>query len=149
MPAQVRLLHRVLGVSHRSEHAVGETEQAPAVRLEGRGRVRQGARGAHVTRPALKAVRPLRVRASPPIATPINPNTNAAAPPTTPLPEPGPPLATATFSEPLTAAISPSTRPRSAARPTQAVPKRLTRRVSASPPTVTPSSAIRAAAVAQ
>jgi hypothetical protein len=34
MPAQVRLLHRILGVSHRPKHAVGETEQAPTVRLE-------------------------------------------------------------------------------------------------------------------
>src|SRR5258706_7552688 len=105
MPAQVRLLHRVLGVSDRSEHAVGETEQAPAVRLEGRGRGRQGARGAHVIRPALRAVRPLRVRASPPIATPIHSHTNAAAPPTTPLPGPGPALAIATVSQPMTAAI--------------------------------------------
>src|SRR4029453_6719769 len=116
MPAQVRLLHRVLGVSHRSEHAVGETEQAPAVRLEGRGRGRQGARGAHVIRPALKTVRPRRVRASPLSAMPINPNTTAAAPPTTPLPVPGPPLAIATFSKPLTAAMPPNTRPRIAAR---------------------------------
>ena len=52
MPAQVRLLHRVLGVGHRPEHAVGETEQAPAVRLEARGRIRHRARGAHAVRTA-------------------------------------------------------------------------------------------------
>src|SRR6516225_5070319 len=37
LPAQVRLLYRVLGVSHRPKHAVCETEQAPPVRLETRG----------------------------------------------------------------------------------------------------------------
>jgi len=46
-------------------------------------------------------------------------------------------------------AMTPSTRPRVAARRTEAVPKRLTRRVNASPPTATPSRAIRAAEVAQ
>src|SRR5262249_23678645 len=37
MPAQIRLLHRVLGVSHRPKHAVCKTEQARTVRLEARG----------------------------------------------------------------------------------------------------------------
>src|SRR5262249_41852967 len=106
MPAQVSLLHRVLGVSHRPKHTVGETQQASAVLLEARGRIR--IRGAHVIRPVSNAVRRQRARANPPRASAISPSTNAAAPPTTPLPVPGPPLATAKFSAPLTAAISPA-----------------------------------------
>jgi hypothetical protein len=48
--SQVRLLHRVLGVSHRPKHAVCETEQAPTVRLEACGRIRHRALGAHGVR---------------------------------------------------------------------------------------------------
>src|SRR5215468_4572059 len=95
MPAQVRFLHRILGVSHGPKHAIGKTEQTPAVGLEAGRRIRHRARGAHVTRPGSKAVRRQRARASPPRARAISPSTNAAAPPTTPFPLPGPPLAIA------------------------------------------------------
>ena len=52
MPAQVGLLHRVLRISHRREHAVGETKQTPPVGLEARGRIRHCACGAHAVRTA-------------------------------------------------------------------------------------------------
>jgi hypothetical protein len=52
MPAQAGLLHRILGVGDRAKHAVCETEQAAAVRLEARGRIRHRARGTHDVRSA-------------------------------------------------------------------------------------------------
>src|SRR5215472_13875501 len=110
MPAQVCLLHSVLGVSHRPEHAVGKTEQAPAVRLEARGRIRQTARGGHVICLDSKTVRRPRASASPPSAKAISPSTKAAAPPTTPFPLPGPPLAMAKFNPPFITAITPAHR---------------------------------------
>src|SRR5262245_41506571 len=51
-----------------------------------------------------------RPRVSPPSPIAISPSTRAAAPPTTPLPLPGPPLAVAKFNPPLTTAISPAAR---------------------------------------
>jgi hypothetical protein len=59
---------------------------------------------------ANSAVRRVRAKPSPPKTIPISPSTNAAAPPTTPLPVPGPPFAIAKFSPPLTTAISPANR---------------------------------------
>src|SRR5262249_48118908 len=149
MPAQVCLLHRVFGVSHRPKHPVSETEQAPAVRLEARGRIRDCARGAHVICSGSNAVRRQRARASPPRTRAISPSTNAAAPPTTPLPVPGPPLAIAKFSPPLTTAISPATTATIAPSRPGAVPKRLAGRARASPPMTTPTSASTTAVVAQ
>src|SRR5262245_50833274 len=55
MPAQIRLLHGVLGVSHRPKHAICETEQAPTVRLEARGGIRYGVCGTHAVRTASAA----------------------------------------------------------------------------------------------
>src|SRR5262249_39293910 len=110
VPAHVRLLHRVLGISQRSEHAICETEQTPAVQLETGCGIRCPARGAHVIRPAATAMRREFATTTPPRTVPMSPNTRAAAPPTTPLPEPGPPVAIAKTSPPLMAPIGPSTR---------------------------------------
>ena len=54
MPAQVRLLHRVLGVGHRPKHSICEAEQAPTVRLEARGGIRHRVRGAHAVRAVIR-----------------------------------------------------------------------------------------------
>src|ERR1041384_1633510 len=89
-----------------------------------------------------------RARASPLRATAISPSTRAAAPPTTPLPVPGPPLAMATFRPPLTKAISPATRDTMAPILPLLVPRRPPDRRRASPPTTTPTSASRVAVVA-
>src|SRR5262245_57214097 len=93
MTAQVRVLNRILGIRHRSEHPIREPEQASAVRLEARGRIRHRAHGTHVVCRGSKAVRQ-RLKARPPNARALSPRTNAAAAPTTPLPLRGPPLAT-------------------------------------------------------
>src|SRR5215213_6637298 len=77
MPAQVRLLHRILGVGHRPKHAVCETEQAPAVRLKARGRIRHRASGSHVRRLGPDAMRRERARARPPRAVANSPATRA------------------------------------------------------------------------
>jgi len=59
-------------------------------------------------RPGPNAMGRERARASPPMTMAISPNTRATAPPTTPLPVPGPPSAMAKTSQPLTTAISPT-----------------------------------------
>ena len=51
MPAQIGLLHRVLGVSHGPKHAVGEADQASAVRFKALGWVRHRVRGVHACPP--------------------------------------------------------------------------------------------------
>jgi hypothetical protein len=99
---------RRLGVRHRPKHAVRKAEQATAVGLEARSRIRCHARGTHAVRPGSRAERRSRERALPPSAKAIRPNTNAAAPPTAPLPVPGPPLAIARFSRPFAAAGRPA-----------------------------------------
>src|SRR5215831_4990406 len=119
------------------------------VRVLGRYRIRYCARGAHVIRPGSKTVRRQRARASQLRAKAISPSTNAAAPPTTPLPVPGPPVAIAKFSPPLTTAISPATRATIAPNRPEAVPKRLAGRARASAPMTTPTSASTATVVAQ
>ena len=43
-----------LGVSHRPKHAVGETEQVPAVRLERQGRIQHRVHGAHAVRTVVR-----------------------------------------------------------------------------------------------
>src|SRR5262249_39504015 len=83
--------------------------------------------------PALRRERP---RASPPRARAISPSTNAAAPPTTPLPVPGPPSAMAKTSAPLTTASRPATKATTA--PSRPEPKRLAGRVRGSPPRSNP-----------
>src|SRR5215212_9459719 len=149
MPAQVRLLHRILGVGHRPKHAVCETEQAPAVRLKARGRIRHRASGSHVRRLGPDAMRRERARARPPRAVAISPNTSATAPPTTPLPVPGPPSAMAKTSPPLTREMNPATRATKVTSRPEAAPKRLAERATASPPRATPTSATTTAVLAQ
>src|SRR5262249_60212487 len=73
MPAQVRLLRRVLGVGHRPEHEICETQQAPTVWLAARGRIRHRALGVH-------AVRREGARASPPMTMPISPTLASQSP---------------------------------------------------------------------
>src|SRR6516165_4451853 len=68
------------------------------------------ARGAHVVRPGPNAMQRERSTTSPPRTMAINPNTTATAPPTTPLPLPGPPVARAKTNPPLTTVIGPNTR---------------------------------------
>jgi hypothetical protein len=77
------------------------------------------------------------------------PNTKAPAPPTTPFPVPGPPVAKAKTIPPLTAAMRPVTRAKIAPGRPQAVPQRLEARAGTSPPMTTPTSASAATVVAQ
>src|SRR5215470_5498567 len=141
MPAQVRLLHRVFGVGDRPQHAVGETEKSPTVRLEADRWICHPSRWAHATRPGPIEMRRERTRASAPSTMPITPNTSAAAPPTTPLPLPGPPLATANTSTPLMRPTSEVTKVAMTPSGPDAAPKDLAGRASASPPPTTPASA--------
>src|SRR5262245_46881914 len=149
MPPQVGLLHGVLRISHRPEHAVGQAEQAPTVRLKCRSWIRHAVHGTHAGLIVHQAMRRARESASPPVTRAITPSTNAAAAPTTPLPVPGPPVAIAKLSPPLTSAMSPPDSATMAPSRPDAMPTRLAGRTRASPPMATLTSATRATTVAQ
>ena len=144
MPAQVRLLHRVFGVSHRSKHAVGETEQAPAVWLEARGGIRIVEfmpHTPHVRRCGRSGPEPARREPCQSV-----PPSWLRSPPASPLPVPRPPSAVATTSPPMTRPIGPNTRATMAPRRPLPVPIRPAERARASPPMTAPISATTAAA---
>src|ERR1041384_5889085 len=86
-------------------------------------------------------VRRDRARAIPPRVMATSASTRATAPPTTPLPVPGPPLAIAKFSAPLITAISPAASATTAPVLPLPAPIRPAERARASPPTTNPARA--------